>query len=417
MCHFSPSGSLCKLLSAIPEKSALLSATNPALLGNPLDTMDKLPFEILDQILDELIKTGPNGQRLEIARYATVSRRFQAAIERRTFRNIRVDSDDLYDFEQILSPRGLTPHLSRSSYHLNRRQAIRELNYETILPPLGFAEKREWKFQDHSRMPKDPSQQIKRYEAIFTDRMERLFTFRSTWTELSQGAGQITLNLFLCIRGTGKCPAQYDRFMLEHHPLRRRTPYMKYRHVPYDKLHVAYEKHALRVAELRRRQNAELAEAVVSCVQHGARQNITGLSLSLNEHDPIRWEYGLEFSLCWPTGSLGAAMRQISQLPALRTLVLHDWPAFSEQLWEADWPSGWPLLHSFVLHTSSLTADGRCMVICPDIEGQLFWRENEIYDATTPVDSVVVPVIEGYGSRHGENAKTEITHLAGWAYL
>ncbi|KAM7213103.1 hypothetical protein V8F06_011526 [Rhypophila decipiens] len=156
-----------------------------------------------------------------------------------------------------------------------------------------------------------------------------------------------------------------------------------------------------RFDELRRQQDTNLAEALIACVQHGVWRNLTGLSLSLKEHDPHSHEFRLRWPAscdprvtCWPTGSLEALMRQISQLPALRTLVLHDWPASSEQLWEADWPSGWPLLQSFVLHTGFLTVDGRCMVASPDRqrEGQVCLRD--IYSGTTPVDSVVVPVIE-----------------------
>ncbi|RSL44349.1 hypothetical protein CEP54_014720 [Fusarium duplospermum] len=91
--------------------------------------MDTLPQDIIDQIVSYLFATKFKLRKpyahlhhhLPRAPFATVSRRLQTAVERWTFRDIRINSDELEKFIQLLTPA--------------RRTFLAGLEFIPILPP------------------------------------------------------------------------------------------------------------------------------------------------------------------------------------------------------------------------------------------------------------------------------------------
>ncbi|KAK8115296.1 hypothetical protein PG999_007365 [Apiospora kogelbergensis] len=78
--------------------------------------MEKLSIEVISIIIDQL------QQDSQLARYATVSRTWQAAVEARTFARLQVDSDHLDRFRSAYSP------------HPRRQAALRALDFDVMLP-------------------------------------------------------------------------------------------------------------------------------------------------------------------------------------------------------------------------------------------------------------------------------------------
>ncbi|KAK7946301.1 uncharacterized protein PG986_010622 [Apiospora aurea] len=79
--------------------------------------MDRLSFEVVSLILDEL--QGPHGKST-LAPYSTISRQWQAAVERRTFASLTVE--DLGQFQAVISS---------SPFRL---PALRDLRFNVDLP-------------------------------------------------------------------------------------------------------------------------------------------------------------------------------------------------------------------------------------------------------------------------------------------
>lgn len=79
-----------------------------------LIAMDTLPQDLVDEIISYLLPSGYANNRksyaalkkppLPLAPLATVSRQLQAAVERLTFRQIKITSDDFEQFEAFLTP-------------------------------------------------------------------------------------------------------------------------------------------------------------------------------------------------------------------------------------------------------------------------------------------------------------------------
>lgn len=92
--------------------------------------MDELPQEIIERIVLFL----PGGLSAEwsvelkdhpIAQYAVISNKFRVAIERSMFKRLRINSDELEVFAQILTP--------------SRRGFLRFLDYSIVLPSIDAA--------------------------------------------------------------------------------------------------------------------------------------------------------------------------------------------------------------------------------------------------------------------------------------
>jgi hypothetical protein len=89
--------------------------------------MNKIPQEVLDKIVDELVEprdglygNNPDISYGDLIQYATISPNFQNAVERRTFRHISVKSTDFGRFKVIFQNR--------------RRLALRSINLHVVLP-------------------------------------------------------------------------------------------------------------------------------------------------------------------------------------------------------------------------------------------------------------------------------------------
>ncbi|KAI8935005.1 hypothetical protein NX059_008671 [Plenodomus lindquistii] len=91
-----------------------------------LETMNKLPPEILAQIVDDLPPAYIKGRpKTDLARYSTISRSWQASVERITFRDISISSDELDALAMLY-------HGTNSS----RRALLSCLSLAFVLPDL-----------------------------------------------------------------------------------------------------------------------------------------------------------------------------------------------------------------------------------------------------------------------------------------
>ena len=121
--------------------------------------MERLPQEIYDEIGALLQDPHPA--------LATVSRRWQMAVERRTFRHITLKSTDLDRFEEIV----------RS----NRRQYVCTINYVIILP--GYSDRGQFERDDDRRAN----------DKVFTSAIHRLFHLLKSWDSSKDGYIQLGL--------------------------------------------------------------------------------------------------------------------------------------------------------------------------------------------------------------------------------
>ncbi|KAM0424899.1 hypothetical protein ACHAPT_009955 [Fusarium lateritium] len=99
--------------------------------------MDKLPYALISLIISCLLEddTGdrkPWSKPPPIAQYASISRSWQDAVERHTFSEVKVRSDEFSRFESAFR-------------HTNRRHALSTINYEIVLP--RYSQARCWKFE------------------------------------------------------------------------------------------------------------------------------------------------------------------------------------------------------------------------------------------------------------------------------
>lgn len=87
--------------------------------------MEKLPLEIHNEIICwvEPAAREEDLYRIELARYATISRTWQALIERYTFRKLKIRSDELGTFEKLFQ-----------GEKIRRRALLKELSVNFILP-------------------------------------------------------------------------------------------------------------------------------------------------------------------------------------------------------------------------------------------------------------------------------------------
>ncbi|KAK7750139.1 hypothetical protein SLS62_007888 [Diatrype stigma] len=145
--------------------------------------MDSLPQEIYDEIAyyfqtrsqDDLDRDlapevanlpsgNGNGRRChppdltwDKPRLATLSRRWQATIEKQTFREIKVRSDDLATFEAIVAP--------------HRRALVHRLKYSIVLPPYSRV----------ARGRFESAQDRLANDRVFTTALRDLFQILSSW--------------------------------------------------------------------------------------------------------------------------------------------------------------------------------------------------------------------------------------------
>ncbi|CAJ2513905.1 Uu.00g020240.m01.CDS01 [Anthostomella pinea] len=120
--------------------------------------MDRLPQEIYDEI--GALLHDPAFCRPALA---TVSRQWQIAIERQTFRNIRLRSTDLGCFQQIVQHR--------------RRRYVNAINYLIVLPGYSDEKRRQFEREDDRRAN----------DEVFTTVVHRLFHRLEHWDVSKDG--------------------------------------------------------------------------------------------------------------------------------------------------------------------------------------------------------------------------------------
>lgn len=114
--------------------------------------MNRLPQEIYDHI-----GTLLQGPDLNLPALATISRQWQAAIERRTFGSIYLRSNDLDCFNEVVRNR--------------RRLYVQEIKYLIVLPTYGDEERGRFE-REHDRQANDEA---------FTVAIHRLFCLLQSW--------------------------------------------------------------------------------------------------------------------------------------------------------------------------------------------------------------------------------------------
>ncbi|KND93496.1 hypothetical protein TOPH_01974 [Tolypocladium ophioglossoides CBS 100239] len=146
--------------------------------------MDRLPQDIYDEI--GALLPGP---AFDLPALATVSRQWQMAIERQTFRNICLRSTDLDRFQEIVQS--------------SRRRYVNKIDYLIILPAYGDEERCRFERED-TRQANDE---------VFTAAIHRLFHLLKSWDVCNDGY------IELCLR---------DVYSDGDHPfLRRSSPFYK----------------------------------------------------------------------------------------------------------------------------------------------------------------------------------------------
>ncbi|KAI1078123.1 hypothetical protein F5B20DRAFT_549409 [Whalleya microplaca] len=126
--------------------------------------MDRLPQLIYDEISSLLQDPAFDKPAL-----ATISRPWQAVIERHTFREIRLRNTDLDRFQEIV--------------HYGRRRYVNVINYQIILPAYG----------DDVRCRFERENDRRANDEVFTTAIHRLFHSLKTWDVHKDG--YITLRL------------------------------------------------------------------------------------------------------------------------------------------------------------------------------------------------------------------------------
>ncbi|KAI1163347.1 hypothetical protein F5B18DRAFT_619913 [Nemania serpens] len=120
--------------------------------------MDRLPQEIYDQIGTLLQGPGFDGPAL-----ATISRQWQAAIERCTFGCIYLRSNDLSRFDEVVRD--------------SRRRYVKEIKYLIVLPTYGDEERCRFEREDDRRAN----------DEAFTVAIHRLFHLLQFWDASKDG--------------------------------------------------------------------------------------------------------------------------------------------------------------------------------------------------------------------------------------
>ena len=164
--------------------------------------MNSLSQEIIDSIIGHLwqeenhwskYETATRGKDDSVAGYACLSRSFQHAVERLTFRDIKIKSTE---FE----------HFRYAFQNTNKcRQAFLKGLYMTIILP-------EYEDKYCARMEREPDQQVN--NKVFTEAIATLFDFLSGWKSTGESTVETPKILLdigaLSFSDDGYRPQQYD---------------------------------------------------------------------------------------------------------------------------------------------------------------------------------------------------------------
>ena len=137
--------------------------------------MDRLPQELIAHIASFLVyKDGwPSTGVSTLSTYATLSHKWQLAIETRTFRSLRLTSPELPYFTQVLTR--------------NRNAHVSDLGYDVVLPM----------YNDRECAKFETKEDKERNSQAFTYAIHALFQFIKTWE--ADGTGEQSRPLSLRI--------------------------------------------------------------------------------------------------------------------------------------------------------------------------------------------------------------------------
>ncbi|KAI0814079.1 hypothetical protein GGR55DRAFT_495121 [Xylaria sp. FL0064] len=152
--------------------------------------MDRLSTEIFEHIIsliperivqEDVPNTDPSIIRNVLPPLATVSRRFQRAIERRTFYQLKSKANNakLNQFEQILGP--------------ERQAYVRQLYITLPVPPHSSKATAEEESESEYESPYETNEDRQVHKEIMTAPLRRLWNFISTWSQTAKKG--ISLNL------------------------------------------------------------------------------------------------------------------------------------------------------------------------------------------------------------------------------
>ncbi|KAI1274858.1 hypothetical protein F5Y07DRAFT_191862 [Xylaria sp. FL0933] len=145
--------------------------------------MDRLPLEIFEHIIslipqcivpENVPKTDYSTVLNVLPPIATVSRRFQRAIERRTFYRLKFKASDakLDEFERILDP--------------ERQAYVRQLYIMLPVPPRTSNAKAEGKSESGYESPYETNEDRQVHKEVMTAPLRRLWNFIDTWSETAR---------------------------------------------------------------------------------------------------------------------------------------------------------------------------------------------------------------------------------------
>ncbi|KAI0549784.1 hypothetical protein F4679DRAFT_251269 [Xylaria curta] len=145
--------------------------------------MDKLSPEIFEHIISliprqfgekDIPKWDPNTLPRALPSLATVSRRFQRAIEQRTFHSLNIEANgiELSEFERILGPE-------------ERRSYVRRLVVNLPVPPRPSKATTENERESESEFESqyETNQDRQAHKEVLTAPLRRLWNFLSTWND------------------------------------------------------------------------------------------------------------------------------------------------------------------------------------------------------------------------------------------
>ncbi|KAM7206546.1 hypothetical protein V8F20_002672 [Naviculisporaceae sp. PSN 640] len=322
--------------------------------------MDALPVEINDQIIRELQGESPQTHRL--ASYASVSRGFQFAVEKWTFRSITLRLDihgfqtrffeDLFALLRPATSSAQSNH--RTNVVLSRRAALRDFHFELEYGNGAI----DWRH----------------IEAFVLRSLQHLFFLFSTWTDFSLADHITGLGVKILIHlGQFLGPFTLE-FALPKTPI---ITSLSFRDSHTKKCAAALYPFIQACPNLKAlffgtgdgspstTTNA-LAIPIVSCIEEGHLRNLTTLDLRYNGEDPVRYRRAYEEERLAGDGEkepLAVALRHISRLPALEELHL-GCPPMVKEMFEHD-NYFWHLWR-FTLVTTLATPKGQWALADPD---------------------------------------------------
>ncbi|KAK4222694.1 hypothetical protein QBC38DRAFT_72476 [Podospora fimiseda] len=349
--------------------------------------MNSLPQEITSLITSNL--------EPPLSPYASISRQFQHAIEHDTFNSITTNSDSFQsEFASAFSD---------DPNKVHRRGLLRSLEYNIVL--ASPSKKRMRKMQSTAEKEEN--------DKIFTREVKKLFEFFKSWNDEDPGVKLTITPMAKCdLYAAGGVQGMKDQLkeigfdgaemelipaagVIRHldigcgpgrridpaglRILAKATPKL----TGFDMWFYPVGK---RLMDERRRWRSRLADSLLSlATTNGMLEHLTMLRIFIADKEP--WNQNCEPGRLVQEGGrdrLSVAIRKISQLPALKELILQGQHIISSELFEDrdGKDSGtWPSLTSIELSMSLISPDGHWAIAGnPDSQEPLSEEEEDESD-------------------------------------